>query len=316
MQRESRKHQPHPAEAISEVVFEVCCRTLGALRIPFRLKPEPIETETDSEYHEEWAKLEKTSGLYLEGRELEHPIDHVEWDMLLGYMNRPNWNDRKNPELALRHQGELLRLARFHPQCLLPTAVRMAGEWVPSRLPNTRESPADAARPFPLDIVIDWLTAMNLIEERETGVRAKPECFSSIPRLRRTLLGLETIRAVADWVTGPFGPPARHLHFHLCDLNRKPAYAREIILIQGLSATPETHLALLHMLPHWSGGRRRILQDMILSRWIRSMEFFGHCPYFKARGAAGKVHRWRFICRNIDLIPRIELHPRGSSAGF
>lgn len=316
MQRESKKHQPHPAEAVSEVVFEVCCRTLAAIRFPFQFDEHAIDTEPDFEYQEEWQKLEKAAHPFLAGRELEHPIDHVEWDALLDSMNRPNWNDRHHHELALRHQAELLRTARIHPQCVLPVAMRQACELVPANHVRFRETPPYAARPFPLPRVLGWLSALDLIEANEVRYRAKAACFQSKLRLRRSNLGLETIQKVAEWATGPLGPSASHLHFHLRGLDAKPTCSREILHVQGLSAMPETHLALFHMLPHWGNGRRRILRDMIVARWIRSMEVFGGCSAFKSQSAAGLVMRWARLCEHLKGIPRVEFHAKGSSAGF
>jgi hypothetical protein len=259
MQRQSKKHQPHPAEAVSEVVFEVCCRTLAALRFPFQLDEQSIDTEPDFEYQEEWQKLEKTPPPFLEGRQLDHPIHHVEWDALLGNMNQPNWNDRHHRELAVRHKAELLRTARIHPQCVLPIAMRQACELVPDHHVRFRETPPDAARPFPLTRVLGWLSAMDLIEVNEGRYWAKAYCFQSKLRLRRSNLGLETIRKVAEWATGPHGPSAGRLHFHLRGLDGRPTCSREILHIQGLAASPETHLALLHVMPHWSSLDNRVV---------------------------------------------------------
>lgn len=316
MQRESKKHQPHPAESTSEVVFEVCCRTLAALRFPFQLDEQPIDTEPDFEYQEEWQKLEKTPPLFLEGRQLDHPIHHVDWDALLSSMNQPNWNDRHNRELAIRQQKNLFHTALLHPQCVLAVAMRQACELVPDHHVRFHETPPDAARPFPLTRVLGWLIAMDLIEVSEGRYRAKAACFQSKLTLRRCNLGLETIRTVAEWATGPLGPSASHLRFHLRGLDGKPTCSREILHIQGLSASPETHLALLHCMPHWSSGRRRILCDMIVARWIRSMEVFGGSSSFKAESAAHQVMRWERICEHLKDIARVEFHPLGSSAGF
>jgi hypothetical protein len=316
MQRQSKKHQPHPAESISEVVFEVCCRTLAALRFPFQPDGQSLDTEPDFEYQEEWQKLKKTPPPFLEGRQLDHPIDHVEWDALLDNMNQPNWNDRHYRELAIRHQKNLLHTAWFHPQCVLAVAMRQACELVPAHHVRFRETPPDAARPFPLTRVIGWLSAMDLIEVSEERYRAKASCFQSKHKLRRSNLGLETIRKVGEWATGPHGPSASHLHFHLRGLDGKPTCSRDVLHVQGLSAPPETHLALLHVMPHWSSGRRRILRDMIVARWIRSMEVFGGCSAFKAESAAYQVMRWARICEHLKGIPRVNFHPPGSSAGF
>jgi uncharacterized protein YndB with AHSA1/START domain len=316
MQRQSKRHQPHPAETVSEVVFEVCCRTLAALRFPFQFDEQAIDTEPDFEYQEEWQKLEKSPQPLFAGRELDHPIDHVEWDALLDSMNRPNWNDRHHHELAVRHQAELLHTARIHPQCLLSVAMRQACELVPDHHVRFRETPPDAARPFPLPRVLGWLSALDLIEVNEGRYRAKAACFQSMMRLRRSNLGLETIRKVAEWATGPLGPSASHLHFHLRGLDGKPTCSRDILHVQALSASPETHLALLHMLPRWGNGRRRILRDMIVARWIRSMEVFGGTSTFKAESAAHQVMRWTRLCEHLKGIPRVEFHALGSSAGF
>jgi hypothetical protein len=111
-------------------------------------------------------------------------------------------------------------------------------------------------------------------------------------------------------------PAAGRLHFHLRGLDGRPTCSREILHISGLSASPETHLALLHVMPHWSRGRRRILRDMIVARWIRSMEVSGGCSAFKAESAAYQVMRWARICEHLKGIPRVNFHPPGSSAGF
>lgn len=316
MQRQSKKHQPHPPEAVSEVVFEVCCRTLDALRFPFQFDEQSIDTEPDFDYQEEWQKLEKTPPPFLEGRQLDHPIHYVEWDALLSNMNQPNWNDRHNRELVVRHQAELLRTARIHPQCVLTVAMRQACELVSDHHVRFRETPLDAARPFPLTRVIGWLITMDLIEVNEGRYRAKTACFQSKLRLRRSNLRLETICKVAEWATGPHGPSADLLYFHLRGLDGRPTCSREILHIQALAASPETHLALLHLMSHWSSGRRRILRDMIVARWIRTMEVFGGSSAFKAESAAYQVMRWERIGEHLKGIARVEFHPPGSSAGF
>lgn len=316
MQREKLTCKPHPAEAISQVVFEACCRTLGALRFPC-LIGEFEEAFPELEYDAQMETIYKNPQPFLDGRDLEHPINHVEWDDLLDNMNRPTWNDRNHPERTRKHQRELLHCARFHPQCVLPTAVRQANEILPESHSRFKEKPIEAAKPFPLLNVLAWLDTMDLIEEREDGtIIAKSNCFHTPPWLERSALSLDTVRYLADWVTGPFAPPAWHLHFHLRGLNGMPECSREILFLQGLSALPETHLALLHMLPHWGEGRRRVLRDMILARWIRSMQFFCNNPTFKAEQAACLVFRWSRICRHLECIPRVAFHSSGSSAGF
>ena len=48
---------------------------------------------------------------------------------------------------------------------------------------------------------------------------AKQECFQGKVCLPQTGISLETVRLIAEWVTGPSGPAARSLHLHLIDYN-------------------------------------------------------------------------------------------------
>ena len=315
MQRKPAKSDSHPAEAIACAVFSCCCRTLGALRLPHRIPAETPASDPDIEYRKSLQAYRKSDQPFLRDC-LEHPVDYVEWHDLLGRMNSLTFNERRYKDLAYKYKLRMQHAALHHPQTILPLAVEHAGKIVDSWIKPREESPEDAARPFSLDKVAGWLAEMGLVTLEAGTIQAKASCFGPALQLRFTGLGLETVRAIAEWATGPLGPPARELHFHLVGEDGKPAMAREILHIQGLFASNETHIALLHMLPSWSDGRRGILMDMILASWIRSMEVHGNSSGFKAECAAGLVHRWQHILRYLSKIPTVQTRAKGSSAGF
>lgn len=98
--------------------------------------------------------------------------------------------------------------------------------------------------------------------------------------------------------------------------NGQPAMAGDLLYVQGLSGTNETHVALLHVLPVWSEERRAILRDLILARWIRSVELYGYNTAFLSACTAGMERRWQNLCKYLPNIPTVQVRPKGSSAGF
>jgi|GEM_PF-3160062 len=317
MQKKPTDSHPHPAETVATAVFKSCCNTLGSMR---RIREDSEYSlggqDPDADYQKEWRELAASNEPFI--REyLEHPITSINWDDLILNMNRLSYNERNYKDLAYRQKTELVDAARFHPCEILPLAVRHARE-ISECFPNRSIDlpPGFAAHPFPIQKVIGWLRDMDLLENHGCGLRARETCFQSKQTSPHTGLGLEAVRKIADWVTGPSGPPARALHFHLVDANGQPAMARDILYLQGLSAPNETHLALLHVLPSWSEERRAILRDLILARWIRSVETYGFEPSFLSACAAIVVRRWQHLCDHLPNIPTAQIRPKGSSAGF
>jgi len=316
MQQKPTRKDFHPAESVASTVFITCCRTLGALRNVHVMSEEHSATDPDSEYQKTWKEYLNSDYPFLQ-EWLQHPVDFVDWNEMLGRMNSLTFNERHYKNLAYKQKLDLHHVALHNPQLILPLAVTHAAQIVELRPRPSDESPDDAARPFPLAKVLGWLGEMGLITEEGNRIQSKASCFESIPKLRFTGLGLDTVRSIAEWVTGPLGPPARELPFHLLGQKGQPGMAREILYCQGMSAPNETHIALLHMLPVWSEEQKSVLMDMILASWIRAVEVYGNSSGFKAECAAGVVHRWQNILRDhLPNIPTAQTRAKGASAGF
>lgn len=285
----------HPAAGLAIVVFEVCCRTLAALREGWK-GPLPEPSEPDPDFEEHLAFLSRKSGA-AEGESAGTILPACpSWKTLVEQTTDPDPVKDRRVELTDEQKSRILKLAYQDPGKLygviLDLAAEMAAEPDAAGLILT-----ETARPFPVATVVGWLDELGLIEQVDGKLRAKPSCFGSVSRFDNLKIASKAFIRIRDWVLGETAPPGRALPIRLRGADGKPGFVNAILLAQGIRNPDDAVAALLDVIPGWSPERRAAFEDLIVGWWVRRADRNDRPPGWRSKSAALYLDRWRGVLK-------------------